>query len=77
MVLHTHYYVFGLVLNRNYHSFCYVPALPFLNVCDVVEIQSKLIIWGTACTRLVTCWCTVQGIHQHLSYSNSTISQLG
>jgi hypothetical protein len=65
------------VLYREYYSFRYVLALPFLNADDVVEIQSKLIMLGTACVGPLTCWSIVQEIPQLLSYSNSTISQCG
>jgi hypothetical protein len=60
---------------KKYPSSCHISTIPFLNVGDVVEIQSKLKIWGTAYARLFTCWRIIQEIPQLLSYSNSTIPQ--
>jgi hypothetical protein len=62
MALLVQYHLPIPVLYRKYCSFSHIPAVPFLVVCDVVEIQSKLIIYGTACARPFTCWSIVQEI---------------
>jgi hypothetical protein len=48
------------VLYKRYCTFCHVSTVPFLNVGDVVGIQSKLKIWGTAGARPFTCWVLYQ-----------------
>ena len=55
----------------------YPSSIPFLNICYVVEIQSKLLGHDTACATPLPVWSIVQEIPQLLSYSTSTISLCG
>jgi hypothetical protein len=49
-----HHAIVRALYNR-YPSSCHIPTAPFINVGDVVEIQSKLKIWGIAYARPFTC----------------------
>jgi hypothetical protein len=53
-------------LYKKYPSPCHIPTVLFLNVGDVVEIQSKLIICDTAYARPFTFCSIVPEIPQHL-----------